>query len=286
MVSVICLCYNHAKFVEEALRSVRQQTYPSIELIVVDDASTDESVKVIRIYLQKYTCPSRVKTCFLSQNLGNCAAFNRGLALAQGKYIIDFATDDVMLPERIAQQVMFFERLDEAYGVVFSEAEYIDEQGMSLYRHYRDRLKHIRPVPTGDIYARLLSTYFIASPTMMMRKSVLDELGGYDEQLAYEDFDFWVRSSRNYRYAYQDICTTQIRKHSSSMSTGWYRRGDPQLYSTYLVCLKARDLNRTEEERRALVKRVKYELRQAVGGGNWGEVRLFYSYLKDMGLQR
>ena len=267
LVSVICLCYNHETFVAEALRSVSQQTYDAVELIIVDDASTDRSVEVIQSCLQENKLDGSVGTCFLSQNVGNCAAFNRGLALARGTYVIDFATDDIMLPERIEQQVAFFEELDATYGVIFSEAQYIDEQGRPLYYHYRDRLKHIRPIPTGDIYAQLLSTYFIASPTMMIRKRVLDELDGYDERLAYEDFDFWIRSARNYRYAYQDVCTTRIRKHASSMSTHCYRRGDPQLYSTYRVCLKAQELNRTEEERRALVKRVKYELRQAVRGG-------------------
>ena len=280
LVSVICLCYNHERFVEDALRSVGQQTYSAVELIVVDDASTDQSQAVIKRYLSRHN--QAAKTCFLPQNLGNCAAFNRGLALAEGKYIIDFATDDIMLPDRITRQVSFFEALDSSYGVIFSEAQYINEQGTPLCYHYRDRLRHIRPVPTGDLYCRLLSTYFIASPTMMMRKSVLDELGGYDEQLAYEDFDFWVRSSRRYCYAYQEVCTTQIRKHSRSMSTGWYRRGDPQLYSTYLVCLKARELNRTEEEQKALVKRVHYELRQAVKGGNWKEAKLLYGCLKSI----
>ena len=282
LVSVVCLCYQHEAFVREALRSVIEQTYPAVELIVVDDASTDRSVETIQSFLQEHKLEDRVTTCFLTQNVGNCAAFNRGLALARGKYIVDFATDDVMLPHRLEQQVSFFETLDDIYGVIFSEAQYVDERGVRLYYHHRDRLKHIRPVPTGDIYAQLLSTYFIATPTMMMRKRVLDELGGYDEQLAYEDFDFWVRSSRNYRYAYQDVCTTQIRKHASSMAVSMYRPGDPQLHSTYLVCLKAKELNRTEEERQALVKRVQYELRQALWGGNWREAKLLAGLWKEL----
>ena len=276
LVSVICLCYNHEKFVEEALSSVSRQTYSAIELVVVDDASTDNSVEVIQQYLSKHQLLSQVKTCFLSKNVGNCTAFNQGLMQARGKYVIDFSTDDVMLLRRIEQQVAFFETLDPTYGVIFSEAQYVDEQGTPLYYHHRDRLRHIQPVPTGDIYCRLLSTYFIASPTMMIRKQVLDKLGGYDEQLAYEDFDFWVRSSRRYHYAYQDVCTTQIRKHPRSMSTGWYRRGDLQLHSTYLVCRKAQELNRTEEERKALAKRVMYELKRALAGRNWREAKLLF----------
>ena len=282
LVSVICLCYQHEKFVAEALQSVYRQTYPNVELIVVDDASSDGSVSAIQSFLSENDTRYPIKTCFLPQNLGNCAAFNRGLALATGKYVIDFATDDIMTRDRIAQQVAFFETLDSTYGVIFSEARYIDEQGTPGLYHHRDQLRHIRPVPSGDLYAQLLSTYFIASPTMMMRKSVLDELGGYDEQLAYEDFDFWIRSSRRYRYAYQDVCTTQIRQHATSMSTGWYQPGDPQLHSTYLVCRKAQQFNRTEAERQALVTRVRYELRQALISSYPEETGLLLNLLEDV----
>ena len=282
LVSIVCLCYNHEPFVTETLISVLEQTYRNIEIIVVDDASSDQSVSTIQTILADINTHYTVKTVFLPQNLGNCTAFNRGLALARGKYVIDFATDDVMLPRRIEQQVAYFEKLPAHYGVVFTEAEYIDERGQHLYYHYQDKLKHLYPPPTGNVYAQLLSTYFVAGPTMMVKKEVLDKLNGYDEQLAYEDFDFWVRSSRCYHYAYQDVCTTQIRKHATSMSTGWYRPGDPQLHSTYLVCLKAKELNRTQEERKALVKRVKYELRQAVWGRNWKEAELLYRCLEEL----
>ena len=274
LVSVICLCYNQERFVEEALASVTSQTYSATELIIVDDASTDQSVSVIQRFLKSQPLSDSIKTLFLPQNLGNCKAFNRGMALATGKYIIDFATDDVMLPQRIEQQVGYFETLSANYGVVFTEAEYIDKRGNHLYYHYQNKLKQWYPPPTGDVYAQLLSTYFVAGPTMMIRKGVLDNMNGYDEGLAYEDFDFWVRSSRNYHYAYLDQCTTQVRKHATSMSVGWYQPDDPQLHSTYLVCLKAKELNRTKKEKRALAKRVRYELRQAIRGGLWKEAQL------------
>ena len=281
LVSVICLCYNHAQFVEEALRSVLAQTYSAIELIIVDDASMDESVTLIQRFLKNCSTAYTIQTVFLPQNLGNCAAFNRGLALAQGKYVIDFATDDVMLPQRIEQQATFFEQLSKQYGVIFSEAQYINEKGQFLRYHHQDLLRHLRPIPTGDVYAQLLSTYFISPPTMMMKKQVLDELGGYDEQLAYEDFDFWIRSSRNHYYAYQDVCTTLVRKHARSKSASLYRPGDPQLHSTYQVCLKAKALNRTKKDEQALRRRVKYELRQALLSDQQEEAALFLTLLKE-----
>ncbi len=84
----------------------------------------------------------------------------------------------------------------------------------------------ISHIPQGDVYRDMLTTYFIPGPTMMIRREVFAALGGYDESLSYEDFDFWVRSSRIYRYAFLNERLTSIRKLKSSMSTGWYVPGD------------------------------------------------------------
>jgi hypothetical protein len=111
---------------------------------------------------------------------------------------------------------------------------------------------------------------------------VLDHLGGYDEELTYEDFDFWVRSARICHYAFLDENLTRIRKLRQSMSTGQYTPGDRQLHSTYLVCLKAQQLNRDNGDHKALVKRVRYEFRQSVLSENYTEAELFFSLLKKL----
>jgi glycosyltransferase involved in cell wall biosynthesis len=283
LVSVICLCYNHARFVEEAIQSVLHQTYRNIQIIVVDDASTDNSVAVIRDVIAR-SGRTDIQFLPLSQNIGNCKAFNQGLLLAKGEYIIDLATDDYMMAERIQQQVEFFLSLDESYGVIFSNAIYVDEEGKFLYNHFEElqRKRLVYTIPRGDVFKDILTTYFIPSPTMMMRKKVLDELNGYDEQLAYEDFDFWVRSSRNYKYNYQKEKLTVVRKNARSLSTGWYRVGDKQLHSTYRVCRKAQKLVSSREETNALVSRARYELRQSVLSENFYEGTLFLSLLEEL----
>ena len=97
------------------------------------------------------------------------------------------------------------------------------------------------------------------------------------------DFDFWIRSSISYKYAYLNAKLTKIRKSRRSMSTGWYKPGDRQLYSTYLVCKKAQALNKNERDVLALAKRLKYELRQSVFSDNHREADLFYNLLKEIG---
>jgi glycosyltransferase involved in cell wall biosynthesis len=280
LVSIICLCYNHAHFIEEAIRSVLSQTYSNIQLIIVDDASTDDSATIIHKLIDQHP---HVEVLFLKENLGNCKAFNQGLKLAKGDFIVDFATDDVMMPDRITKQVDFFKTLDSSYGVVFTDAIYIDEAGNVLRNHneYLIRKRLIDEIPQGEIYASVLSTYFISSPTMLSRKEVFASLQGYDEDLAYEDFDFWIRSARNFKYGFLNEKLTKVRQSKRSMSRGWYVPGDKQLHSTFLVCKKARALNRSNEDKLAWVTRVKYELRQSVFSENYVEAELFYNLLKE-----
>ena len=107
LVSVICLCYNHARFVREAVESVLNQSYKNIQVIIADDASTDNSIEEIHSLKATY---APVELLLFSKNLGNCKAFNEALKLAKGEFVIDFATDDVMMSDRIEKQVAFFER--------------------------------------------------------------------------------------------------------------------------------------------------------------------------------
>ena len=282
LVTVVCLCYNHGDYLREAVESVLNQTYRNIQIIIVDDASTDASAAEIRQLAKQY--PS-VELLLLDQNVGNCKAFNSARNLIKGDFVIDFATDDVMTPDRIEKQVNFFTNLDESTGVVFTDAVYIDKEGKFLRNHYEHLLKKklLHQIPQGDVYRDVLAKYFIASPTMMMRRSVLNSLGGYDETLTYEDFDFWVRSARLFKYAFLNDKLTKIRKTGSSMSASLYVPGDKQLYSTYLVCKKAQALNKDEEDAKALVIRVRYEFRQSVISENHEEAELFYTLLTELG---
>jgi len=255
LVTVICLCYNQHRFVEEAIHSILNQSYRNIQVIIVDDASTDTSAQTIRDIVIKNP---EIIFIPLQENLGNCKAFNRGLAEAQGEYIIDFAADDILLPNRIAIGVEHFENTSEKYGVQFSDAAFVDEQGRLLSLH-SDRFTHA--VPQGNIYKDLISRYFINGPTMMVRRKVLETLGGYDETLAYEDFDFWIRSSRLFHFFYIPEVLVKTRIVNSSMSQQQFKRSSAQRQSTWEVCRKILTLNRNQEEKESLAKRILYEIR-------------------------
>lgn len=255
-VTVICLCYNQGRFVKEAIESVRAQTYPNVQLLVVDDASSDNSVGIIKACLA--TIPS-ARFFSLSKNMGNCKAFNHALKYADGDFVIDLAADDILLPDRISEGVKALMTAGERYGVNFTDAYKISEDGRILSRH-SDRFPH-DTIPQGDIYRELISRYFICSPTMMFRAEVIRTLKGYDESLSYEDFDFWVRSSRNFLYCYTPKLLVKKRMVKGSMSARQFSLFDRQLESTFRICEKIFRLNQSADEQRALQQRILYEIR-------------------------
>ena len=125
LVSVVCLCYNQKPYVKEAIQSVLDQTYKNIQVIVVDDGSTDGSAAAIKEIVSSHP---KVLFIELKENIGNCKAFNIGWRQSKGDFIVDLAADDVLHPERIEKQIDFFNQLDSSYGVVFTDAIYIDQK--------------------------------------------------------------------------------------------------------------------------------------------------------------
>lgn len=256
LVSVVCLCYNQERFVKEAIQSVLHQTYQPIQLIVVDDASTDNSVRVIQSTLHSHP---NIQFIALQQNIGNCKAFNQGLAQSKGAFIIDLAADDVLLPERVEKGVQALLEKGQRYGVHFSDAQLIDEQGVALYIH-SDRFPH-QTIPRGDVYRAVIATYFICPPTVMFTRQVADVLGGYDETLSYEDFDFWIRSSRTFMYTYSSEILVNKRISTNTLSSKQFRFFNSHARSTYRVCEKIMRLNNNHEEQQALRNRILYEIK-------------------------
>ncbi len=263
LVSIICISYHHAAYIAEALASVFAQQYQNIEVIVLDDGSTDGSQDVIKSVIGD----KDVRFIPHKENEGYTKTFNEGLALAKGEFIVDFALDDVMLPDFVRSSVDRLSKADKSVGVVYSNADYIDAASKVIGNHKSTLLEKgmVSELPEGDIFSKILARYFICTPTMVIRKSVFDRLGGYDETLAYEDFDFWVRSSRYWNYAYLDEVHMQKRKLETGMSASRHRHHqNDQLASVLKVCQKAFHLCKSNGELNALKVRLNYEYRQCL----------------------
>jgi glycosyltransferase involved in cell wall biosynthesis len=272
LVTIICLCYNHERFVIEALESVLTQTYPNVELIVVDDASQDHSKRLIDSFVKDHP---DVRFISHKSNQGTCKAFNSAFVHARGAFIIDLAGDDVLLPGRVEAGVQAFSVCDETVGVQFGDAFNIDEDGKPLGLH-SDRYP-TSSIPQGDVYIDLIRRFFVCGTSVMIRKKVLDKMSGYDESLQYEDFDLWIRSSRHFKYLYLPAPLVKRRIVRGGLHEKQLRAGrDSHAWSTLAVCRKILGLNRTKEEQSALQTRLNYEIRQSVLRG---DLKLALQYL-------
>ncbi|KQW96252.1 glycosyltransferase family 2 protein [Flavobacterium sp. Root420] len=129
LVSIITPTYNAEKFITETLKSVQNQTYQNWEMILVDDASTDETVKIISDFAKK---DSRIKLFKLEKNSGNGFARNIALEKAIGKYIAYLDADDLWFPMKLEKQIQFLK--ENNLHFTFSFYDCIDEEGNSLNR--------------------------------------------------------------------------------------------------------------------------------------------------------
>ena len=225
LVSIICHCYNHSKFVLESLKSVLNQTYDNIEIIVVDDFSTDNAADIISSFVVKHP---EIKFIQNHCNLGITKSFNRTLKKTKGKYIIDLAADDLLLPNCVMQQVDRFQNSKyQNLGIVYGNAELISEDGNfeNYFFEVNAQKKVVKKRPTGKIYASIITSgKTFCSVAGMVKKEVFDSLDGYDEFLEYEDFDFWIRASRNYDIDFIDIPLIQKRTVANSLGSIFFKK--------------------------------------------------------------
>jgi glycosyltransferase involved in cell wall biosynthesis len=284
LVTIICLCYNHESYVVETLNSVINQSYPSIELIIVDDCSSDNSKRIITTWIEK---KPEIQFITNETNLGNTKSFNKALELAKGEFVIDLAADDMLLPNCVVLQINAFKNSNyKNLGVVYGNVELISENGSfdSYYFPVNNQKKAIENRITGDIYKYVLSgSNSICSVSAMIKKTVFDRLQGYDETLAYEDLDFWIRASRLYEFDFIDEPLVQKRIVTNSLGSDFFKKNDSRAkkinYSTYLILKKAITINQTRAEDLAIQKRVHHEIMHTL------KINDFGLFLKVLGLR-
>jgi len=183
-VSVIVPTYNRAGLLEQAIDSVLAQTFASFELIVVDDGSTDDSPALLSGYAGRIRIKRQI-------NRGVSAARNVGMAAATGEFIALLDSDDYWLPAKLARQVAFF---DAHPGEMICQTEEIWVRDGVRVNPKRRHQKF-----GGMIFEKSLPLCLISPSAVMLRKSLLDEVGVFDECLpACEDYDLWLRITWKY----------------------------------------------------------------------------------------
>ena len=177
LVSVIIASYNHAPYIEASIRSVLEQTYTNIELLVVDDGSSDDSLSIIQRLSAQHGFS------FIAQaNKGLAATLNESIARARGALIAPFGSDDVMLPHRLQTQVEYMRDKPEV-GICAGAIQIIDESG-GLITH-QPRKAHFRRLDFNAVFDSDLPG--APAPTLLFRREALETVGGFDPEVKLED---------------------------------------------------------------------------------------------------
>ena len=196
-VTVIIPTYNRAHLVGRAIESVLSQTFHDWELIVVDDASTDNTKEAVYGFRD-----SRIRYLFHEVRRGGSAARNTGISEARGEYVAFLDSDDEWLPTKLKKQLELFSRSPQQVGLVYTGAIYV-------YRTY-----YIKRPPShkGFLYRNLLLRNVIGSISVaMIRTTVLAYVNGFDEALpSRQDVDLWLRISKHYQIDFVPECLVKI----------------------------------------------------------------------------
>jgi glycosyltransferase involved in cell wall biosynthesis len=215
-VTVVIPTFNSAGLLPEAINSVLEQKFRDFEIILVDDGSTDNTHEVVSDYRSKLTY-------VYQKNMGVAAARNRGIQMARGDYLVFLDADDVLLPNKLGEQVDFFQKHPDV-DLLFSEVNCftVNDKGVEKQWPYPSPICRKIRWDESLQYAEILAIQNLFPPVSVMvrRQSVIDA-GGFDEDrdlMPLADWDLWYRLGHNGIFAYQREVLAKYRVSENSMS--------------------------------------------------------------------
>jgi glycosyltransferase involved in cell wall biosynthesis len=217
LVSVIIPCLNRETLVGQAIESALGQTHQNVEIIVVNDGSTDGTEKVV----QSYTDNGKVRYFKHEVNKGIPAARNTGIRNSLGDYVAFLDSDDMWLPNKVEVQLRAFSQ-DAAsrVGMVWTDAYFVDELGNTRTREVV--LPHDFSFLANEKVLKLLfMRNFVIGGTSMVRRSCFDKVGLLDEELrgGTDDYDLWLRLAPHFKFVYVPIPLATVRLHGGNHSS-------------------------------------------------------------------
>lgn len=205
LVSVIIPTYNNSDFIVDTINSVLVQDYNNIEIIIINDGSTDDTHKVLLPYMSDIVYVEQ-------KNKGPSVARNNGIKRAKGDFIAFIDSDDMWMSDKLNRQVEVF-HLNPNAAIVYSKvAEYKDD--------YPNNIR-VRPIniESGKIFEKILLSSIIPLSSVMIKKVIFDDIGLFDEDLmTAEDTNLWLRVSMVYTIVGIDEVLVKKRKHSRNIS--------------------------------------------------------------------
>ena len=215
MVSIIIPTYNREKYIERAVQSILRQTYDKYEIIIVDDGSTDHTWEIIRMLEEK---DDRIRYIKLDKNQGPAHARNVGMKEVKYEYIAFLDSDDEWHPNKLALQMDKIMEAKEETGLVFCRMSGIRRGREDRYVCPDQSIE--KETLEGDIFSRLLWANLIGTPTVLIRKKCLEQVGGFKESLTcLEDWEWILRIARKWRIGFVDEILVEVHKLPGSVST-------------------------------------------------------------------
>jgi glycosyltransferase involved in cell wall biosynthesis len=207
LVTIILPCYNRATLLPRALESIIAQTYKNWELLIIDDGSTDNSVAVIKPYIEKYPA---IRYYSLDKNAGACVARNRGITQAKGEYIAFLDSDDEYLPAKLEEQVKCFQTSTiRNLGVVSCGRQ--DVRASKVYFQWIPKIK-------GNVFKKLIQKDRIGANTslLMVKTEVIQNYKvAFDPQMpACQDWDFLIQLCRHVNFDFVPDVLVTIHHHA------------------------------------------------------------------------
>ena len=209
MISVIIPTYNRAEYLKQAIGSVLNQTLKDFEIIVVDDASTDNTKETV------LGCGDRVSYIY-QDDKERAAARNKGISVAKGEYVAFLDSDDMWMPEHLEKCFDSIEKNKEL-GLVYSGSYMVDEAGKIISKMKAVSLK-------GDMLKYIVSKFSSGgcnASSCMVRKDIFDKAGYFDEDRSLsgsEDWDMWVRIASVTKFLFTKEFTVKVRSHDKQTS--------------------------------------------------------------------
>lgn len=218
LVSIIIPCYNHERYVKETLDSALNQDYPNKQIIIIDDGSKDNSVQVIRDWIEQHKHEIEVK--FVSRpNKGVPATLNEGIRLADGQYVTLIASDDILSEGSISGR---FRCLNENKGkmVVIGDARIIDSDGNTVFESaiedfYQGSKDNYRS--DDQLKFSVINEWSVPGPVMLADKRIYDIIGPYPENLFTEDLHFYLNVIARDLLIFYDSPVASYRVHDLNM---------------------------------------------------------------------
>ena len=209
LTSVIITTYNRADFLKKTLDSIENQTYNNVEIIVIDDGSTDEiAIKIRNICLGFSKCQYHWKP-----NSGQADSRNFGIEKAKGEYIGFCDDDDYWVLDKLEKQITILENYNN-FDIVTGDIGFVDKEGTIL-----DRIKSHSGYNHGNIFENLLTDNRTSSVTPLLRKKVFEKSGLFNPKFTIaEDWDFWRRASFYHKFYAQNEIMAYVRIHGNNMT--------------------------------------------------------------------